>query len=181
MIIAKEMFSVKKTVVTALLIAAGVVLPFAFHSLTPAAGRIFLPMHIPVLLCGLVCGIPYGLACGIITPVLSHMFTGMPPSAILPSMICELAAYGAVSAILIRIVKTKNFYLSIYISLIGAMIFGRLFYGALNSLIFSAGEYSLRIWITAAFVTSLPGVIIQITVIPVIIIALAKARLIELK
>ena len=60
----------KKLVSCALCIAIGVLLPMAFHVI-PNAGSIFLPMHIPVLICGLFCGAPYGLACGMITPFLS--------------------------------------------------------------------------------------------------------------
>ena len=172
------MFSVKKIVTASLLIALGIVLPMAFHSI-PNAGRIFLPMHIPVLLCGLTCGLPYGLAVGVMTPILSHLLTGMPPTVMLPSMVCELAAYGAVSALLMYYVKVKNIYLKIYISLIGTMVFGRVFYGILNALIFSAGEYSMQIWLTAAFVTALPGVAIQLILIPAVIIALQKSKLIK--
>ena len=47
----------KKLVSCALCIAIGVLLPMAFHVI-PNAGSIFLPMHIPVLICGLFCGTP---------------------------------------------------------------------------------------------------------------------------
>ena len=162
-----------KMVLSALFIAIGIVLPLAFHAI-PNAGRIFLPMHISVLLCGLVCGIPYGLACGIITPLLSSLITGMPPAAMLPAMVCELAAYGVISAILMRYVRLKKVYVNVYISLIGAMLVGRVFYGILNALIFSAGSYSLQLWLGAAFVTALPGIAIQLVLIPAIVIALQK-------
>ena len=69
--------------------------------------------------------------------------------------------------------------MKIYISLIGAMLFCRVFYGILNSLIFNAGAYSIQVWLTAAFVTALPGVAIQIVIIPTIVIILRKARLID--
>jgi len=69
-----------RLIITSLCIAIGVVLPVAFHSI-PNAGSIFLPMHIPVLLCGLICGPFYGLACGILAPLLSCLLTGMPPVA----------------------------------------------------------------------------------------------------
>jgi niacin transporter len=174
------MFSIKKMVIVALFIALGIVLPMVFHSI-PNAGRIFLPMHIPILLCGIICGFPYGLICGIITPLLSSTLTGMPPAAMLPSMICELAAYGTVSSFLIRHVRLNNLYANIYISLIGAMLFGRVFFGILNAFIFSAGSYSMQIWLTAAFVTALPGVVIQILIIPTIVVVLQKAKLIEIK
>lgn len=80
--------STRRLVMAALCVALGVVLPMAFHSV-PRGGSIFLPMHIPVLLCGLACGWPYGLACGVLAPLCSSLITGMPPAAYLPSMLCE--------------------------------------------------------------------------------------------
>jgi niacin transporter len=172
------MSNIKKTVTAALLITLGIVLPMAFHSI-PNAGGIFLPMHIPVLLCGLICGLPYGFACGVITPLLSSLLTGMPPSAMLPQMLCELAVYGTVTALLIRFAPAKNIYARIYISLIGAMLSGRVVYGILNAVIFKAGVYSMQIWTSAAFMTALPGIAIQLFLIPAIIFALKKAKLID--
>ena len=172
--------NVKKMLMTALSIALGVVLPLAFHSI-PNAGRVFLPMHIPVLLCGMICGNPYGFLCGVITPVLSGLLTGMPPAAMLPSMLCELAAYGAISSLLMRYVNTKNIYTTIYVALIGAMLLGRVCYGILNALIFNAGAYSLSIWLAAAFVTAFPGIVIQILLIPVLVLSLQKANMFALK
>jgi len=96
-------------------------------------------------------------------------------------MVCELAAYGAVSSVLIRHVRFNSLFANVYISLIGAMLFGRIFFGILNSFIFSAGSYSMQIWLTAAFVTALPGVVIQIFIIPTIVVVLQKAKLIEIK
>ena len=170
------MSNVKKMIFSAILIALGIVLPMAFHSI-PNAGGIFLPMHIPVLLCGLICGLPYGLICGALTPFLSSLLTGMPPAAMLPSMLVELAVYGTVSSVLIRFVRVKNTYATVYIALLGAMLSGRIAYGALNALIFRAGSYSMQIWLSAAFITSLPGVLIQILLIPTIILTLQKFKL----
>ena len=78
----------------------------------------------------------------------------MPPAALLPSMIFELAAYGTVSSLLMRYVSLKNQLAKIYVSLLGAMLFGRVFYGAVNALLLSAGKYSLTIWLSAAFITA---------------------------
>ena len=173
------MFTIRKTVYTSLLIAIGVVLPITLHAV-PNAGSVLLPMHIPVLLCGIVCGLPYGLICGIATPLLSSWLTGMPPAAYLPAMLCELAAYGLVSSLLMRYVRTKNLYANIYIALIGAMLAGRIVYGVLNALIFRAGSYSAQVWLTSAFVTALPGIIIQLILIPAIVIALQKSKLADI-
>lgn len=171
------MTNTKRLTLAGLCVALGVVLPIAFHSVANA-GSIFLPMHIPVLLCGLICGWPYGLACGVLAPLLSSLITGMPPMAYLPSMLCELAVYGFVSGLLMRYVKTGKLLADLYLSLIGAMLAGRVVFGLLNALLFQAGEYSVVLWTTAAFVTALPGIVIQLAVIPVLVLALKKAKLI---
>jgi len=172
------MYNTKKLILTAMFIAIGIVLPLAFHTI-PNAGRIFLPIHIPVLLCGLIIGFPYGLACGIITPLLSSLIVGTPPAAMLPAMVCELAAYGAITSLLMRFLPVKNLFAKIYISLLGAMLVGRVLFGLINAVILFAGNYSMQMWITAAFVTALPGIVIQLVIIPVIIVALQKAKLVE--
>ena len=93
------MNNTRRLVMSALCVALGLVLPLAFHAV-PNAGQVFLPMHIPVLLCGLICGPVYGLVCGALTPFLSSVLTGMPPSSMLPGMMCELATYGLVGGLL---------------------------------------------------------------------------------
>ncbi|MDR1705064.1 MAG: ECF transporter S component [Clostridiales bacterium] len=172
------MFSVKKTVMAAFFIALGVVLPVMLHSV-PNAGSVLLPMHIPVMMCGIICGFPYGLICGVLTPVTSFLLTGMPPAAFLVQMICELAAYGLISSLLTRFVKTGNTCANIFIALIGAMLAGRVVFGVLNALIFRAGSYSFQIWLASAFVTALPGIVIQLVLIPAVVIALRRTKLIE--
>ena len=129
------------------------------------------------LLCGLLCGPVYGLGCGILAPLLSHLFTGMPPTAMLPSMLCELAAYGMLSGILIRVIRTKWNLLNLYTALIGAMICGRIINGVLNALIFNAGKYSMEMWLTASFLQAIQGIVIQLALIPLLVLARQKARL----
>ena len=175
-IIMKNTLVLKRSAVTAISIALCIVLPFAFHMI-PQGGKIFLPMHIPVLLCGLICGAPYGFLCGLIAPVLSSLLTGMPPAGILPSMTVELACYGLIAGIMIHVVKTKKRFFNLYVSLIVAMLAGRILNGLVNAFLFSVGSYSIKMWLTASFVTSLPGIVIQLAVIPVIVFALEKAKL----
>lgn len=166
----------KNLVTTGLCVALALVLPMAFH-MVPNAGKIFLPMHIPVFLCGMLCGPVYGLACGVLAPVLSHFVTGMPLLAALPAMLCELAAYGLISGVLIRIVKTKSNLLNLYVALIGAMLCGRILKGVLSALIFNVGSYSMEIWLTASFVEAIPGIAIQLGLLPFLVLVLQKARL----
>lgn len=173
----KKMSPVKKSIITAVCIALCVVLPQAFHAI-PNAGSIYCPMHIPVLLCGLICGWQYGLLCGIAGPLVSALITGMPPAAVLPGMLVECAAYGALTGLMMQLVHTKKVYPDLYVSLLVAMLGGRIISGIAKALIFSAGSYSMTAWVTGSFVTSLPGIIVHLVLIPSIVYALMKAKLI---
>ncbi len=170
----KKRFQTRALVFAGLCVALGVVLPVAFHGL-PDGGRIFLPMHIPVLLCGLLCGPWYGLGCGVLAPLLSHLITGMPLAAALPGMMCELAAYGLVSGLVSRTVRIKSQAAAVYIALVCAMLAGRIVAGLVNGFLFQAGSYSLQAWVTASFVTALPGIVAQLLLLPLLVLALERA------
>ena len=170
------MSHIKKLVLTAVCSALCVIVPMAFHSI-PNAGQVFLPMHIPVLLCGMLCGWPYGLACGLIGPSLSSLLTGMPLPAVLPGMLVECAMYGCASGLLLRYVRTGNRYADLYISLIPAMLLGRVISGIVKGLILTPG-LSLAAWASASFVTSLPGIAIQLLLVPILVLGLERAKLI---
>ena len=173
----KEMSVVKKSIITAVCIALCYVVPLLFHGVQNA-GRVFLPMHLPVFLCGLICGWPYGLLCGLAGPALSSLLTSMPPAAMLPSMMLELAVYGCVSGLMMRFIRTKNTYADLYISLIAALLCGRVVAGLLQALIFSKGAYSMTAWVSGYVVTSWPGTLIQLVLLPSVVFALMKAHLI---
>ncbi|MGH4121893.1 MAG: ECF transporter S component [Clostridium sp.] len=156
-----------------LFLALGLILPYIFH-LTGMAGRVFLPMHIPVLLCGFILGSRYGLIIGFITPFLNSVLTGMPP--IYPtgvSMALELATYGFVAGFLYK--KKEN---NIFISLILSMILGRFVSGATNYLLLTVGgkSFVLNMFLTSAFVTSIAGIGIQLVLIPIVVKALENTK-----
>lgn len=168
-----------KLVLSAGFLALGLILPF-FTAQIREIGNMLLPMHIPVLICGFVCGWQYGLAVGFITPLLRSMVFGMPPMfPTATAMAFELASYGAVSGLLYRALPKKN--VSVYISLIGAMIAGRLIWGLINVPIYGiAGKaYSWQIFMGGAFLNAIPGIILQLVMIPIIIIALQRAGIME--
>lgn len=169
---------IKKMSEAAILLAIGILLPMAFH-LWGAAGAIFAPMHLPVLLAGFILGPFYGALLGLLTPLFSFLFTGMPGVGLLPGMMMELFIYGAMSGLLFRLIKTKNLYLDIYLSLILAMLLGRIAGGLTTWVIYASQSkgYSLLLWATAYFVTPWPGILIQIFAVPAIMIALIKSHL----
>lgn len=165
----------KKIVFTAVCSALCVVLPMAFHAVQNA-GTIFLPMHIPVLLCGLMCGWPFGFICGLLGPVLSSLLTSMPPAAMLPSMMVECAAYGCVTGLMMKFVHTGKTVPDLYIGMVTAMVLGRVLAGLAKSLIFSPGTAPFA-WVTTSLVAGIPGIVIQLILIPLVVMALTRAKL----
>ena len=172
----QSMSVVKRSILTAVCIALCVVLPQAFHAI-PNAGSVYLPMHIPVLLCGLICGWPYGLLCGLLGPLVSSALTGMPPIAILPAMMVECGTYGLVSGLVLKTIRTQHTYADLYIAQIMAMLAGRVVSGIAKALIFAPGM-ALSAWVTASFITALPGILIQLLFLPSVVCTLMKAKVI---
>lgn len=172
----KHSIHLRKSMITAICMALCVVLPLAFH-LIPDGGTLFSPMHLPVLLCGLVCGWQYGLLCGLLGPVLSSFITGMPGIGYLPTMMIELALYGLISGLLIKLLHTGRKMTDIYLSLVSAMIIGRIITGVVRAFLFAPGSLSIQIWATSYFISCLPGIIVQLILLPILYHVLEQANL----
>jgi len=160
----------------AMFIAIGLVLPFLTGQI-PEIGRMLLPMHIPVLLCGLICGRGYGLMVGFILPLLRGALFGMPvlfPMGV--SMAFELATYGFAIGLIYHLLGRKN-ELALFISLIGAMIVGRIVWGIAFAILMglSGGVFTWQLFIGGALLNAIPGIILQLILIPLIMIALDRA------
>lgn len=167
----------KKLTYSAMFLAIALLLPQIFHQFGDL-GRVLLPMHLPVLLCGFACGWPWGLAVGLVSPIISSTMFGMPP--LFPvgvAMTFELAAYGALTGLLLKFLPKKIPY--IYVNLILSMIAGRLVSCAVQFLI--AGlrntEFSFSAFWNSTIAVALPGIVIQILLIPPLVIALRRAGL----
>ncbi len=172
-----KLSSVKRISLCAMCVALCYVLPIAFH--TVGLGSILSPMHIPVLLCGLVCGGGYGLICGILGPVLSSLVGGMPPAVMLLRMVPELCVYGLAGGLAMHFVRTGKAAADVYISLVIAMIAGRIVGGIASAIFYTvtSGVYSLALWATSYFVEALPGIAAHLLLVPLLVFTLTKARL----
>ena len=173
------MKSTKKLVLSALFLALGYVLPF-FTGQIPAIGKMLLPMHIPVLLCGFVCGWQYGLIVGFIVPLFRSVLAGMPvmmPTAV--GMAFELAAYGIISGMMYQKLPKKT--INIYLSLITAMIGGRIVWGLVSILLYGmqGNAFSWTMFMGGALLNAIPGIVIQLVLIPVVIMILEKTGLLD--
>ena len=168
---------IRRLTYSALYLAIAMVLPFVTGQV-PEIGSMLLPMHIPVLLCGMLCGWKYGLAVGFIAPLLRSATFGMPP--MIPTafaMTFELTVYGGMSGWLRQILPGKAGF--IYIALLVSMIAGRIAWGIVR--LFLAGlavsEFSWKLFLTGAISEAIPGIVLQLAIIPVLVIAMEKAGL----
>lgn len=171
----------KNIILSALFISIGLILPF-FTGQMREIGKMLLPMHIPVILCGFICGWQYGLIVGGGLPLLRSLLFGMPimyPNAV--AMAFELATYGVVVGFLYSRSEHKCIK-SVYASMILAMISGRIVWGITEVILLGIGAngFTLKMFIAGAFLEAVPGIILQLVLIPIILVALRKAKLIPL-
>lgn len=169
---------IRRLTASAVCLALCLVLPFLTGQI-PQIGSALCPMHIPVLLGGFVCGPWWAAAVGIIAPLLRHALFGMPPILTSLAMSVELAAYGLISGLLYA--KSAKKVKNIYIALCVSMVLGRVIWGIATVLILGvAGEaFTWAAFVSGAVLNAIPGILVQIVLIPVIVIALRKANIIE--
>lgn len=170
----KKQNSLVNLALAAMFLALAYVMPFLTGQV-PQIGSMLCPMHIPVILCGFVCGGPWGLAVGFVAPLLRSLTLGMPP--LFPTAVAmafELAVYGVVAGVLYRTFPKKKGY--IYCSLLIAMVAGRLVWGLVQFIAMGldASEFGFAAFWAGAVTNALPGIILQIIIIPLIIMAIEK-------
>ncbi len=171
--------SLARMLYSAMFLALAMLLPF-LTSQIPEIGSKLCPMHLPVILCGFVCGSGWGAVVGATAPLLRSLTFGRPiliPDAV--SMAFELAVYAFVAGMLYR--RLPKNYPCFFVSLITAMVCGRLIWGAAEFVLIFLGHsdatfgFSL-IW-THTVIQSIPGIVLQLVTIPLIIDVLRKNRL----
>ena len=162
---------------SALFLALALVLPFLTGQI-PTIGKALSPMHIPVMLCGFLCGPLWGAAVGAVAPLLRSVLFGMP--AMFPggvAMTFELATYGVLSGWLYRLLPRKPW--SIYVSLLVAMLGGRLVWGAARFALagLSGSEFPFSAFLAGAVTGAIPGIVLHIVLIPLLVMGLERAKL----
>ncbi len=164
----------KKLVYSAMCLALCLVLPFLTGQI-PEIGNMLLPMHIPVMLCGFLCGGGWGAAVGFTAPLLRHVLFTMPRMPACIGMAFELAAYGLIVGVLYR--RLGKDLRGIYLSLICAMVGGRLVWGAAQLVIFGlqGTVFPLSAFVSGAVATAVPGIVLQLVLVPVLVRALDKS------
>ena len=167
-------------VLSAMFLALALTLPFLTGQIKEI-GNMLLPMHLPVMLCGLVCGWQYGLIIGFIAPLMRSALFAMPvmfPSAI--SMAFELATYGFVIGILFQKSRWKCIK-SLYRCLTLSMISGRVVWGIVQCILLGLGEngFTVSMFLSGAFLKAVPGIVLQLLLIPTVMLMFKKTHLLE--
>lgn len=165
-----------KMVLAAFFLALAYVLPFLTGQI-PEIGSMLCPLHIPVLLAGFICGWPWGITVGFIAPLFRSLTLGMPP--LFPTAVCmaaELATYGAVAGLMHKILPRKKAY--VYVSLIISMLVGRIVWGVMMFLCMGikGGAFTFSAFLAGAFVNAIPGIIIQIVLVPIVVMLIENNR-----
>ena len=170
-----------KMILAALFLALAYVLPFLTGQI-PEIGSMLCPMHLPVLLCGFICGPVWGAAVGFIAPLFRSLTLGMPP--LFPTALCmafELAAYGGIAGLMHKLLPKKKPY--IYCSLIVAMTVGRLIWGTAMFICMGieGSGFTLSAFLAGAIVNAIPGIALQIILVPLIVMLLDNPKILNLK
>lgn len=172
---------IQNLVTAAMLMAVGIVLPF-FTGQVLQIGNMLLPMHLPVLVCGLICGWQYGGIVGFILPLLRYALFGTPPMPNGIAMAFELAAYGAIAGFLYNRSKWQCI-VALYRSLLIAMIGGRVIWGIVRLLMLgvAGNAFTWQMFMAGAFLNAIPGIILQLVFIPALMVALNKTGLVPFR
>ena len=177
----KEKSKLLKLCLSALFMSLAYTLPFLTGQI-PMFGSMLCPMHLPVLLCGFICGWPWGLTVGLVAPILRALTFGAP--VFFPNAVCmsfELAAYGIVVGSMHKILPKKKPF--IYCSLLTAMIVGRLIWGAMMYICMGicGGFFTLSAFLSGAVFKAVPGIIVQIVLVPLIVMLVEHPRVWKIK
>ncbi len=182
MVICMKNKKIEKLVLAAMFLALGMVLPF-FTGQIPQIGKMLLPMHIPVLLCGLICGWNYGMAVGFVLPLLRSAVFTMPvmfPTAV--GMAAELMTYGGVIGFLYAHSRWQCI-VSLYRCLIAAMVSGRVVWGFAQLFLLGIGAegFTLQAFLAGALLNAIPGIVVQLVLVPAVMLALHKTGLVPFR
>lgn len=165
---------IKKLTLAAMFLAIGQVLPFITGQI-PEIGRMLCPMHFPILLCGFFCGWQYAGLVGFICPLLRSVLFSMPAMQSAIGMAFELCAYGIVAGLMSKKLGTGSLK-NIFIALITAMVAGRIVWGLAQMVILGirGTGFTFAAFLAGAITNAVPGIILQLILIPLIVNALKK-------
>ncbi|MBI9010082.1 MAG: ECF transporter S component [Tenericutes bacterium] len=161
----------KKIALAAMFLALTQGLPFLTAQI-PTFGQMLTPMHFPVILASIFLGPLWGLAIGFIAPLMRLLLFGMPQMPMAIMMAFELAVYGLITGLFIKLLKNIKikYLIKVLITLVIAMLLGRIMF-ALAALVFLQNANFVEVFI-GTFTASFIGIILQLILIPLLALRL---------
>lgn len=166
-----------KSLIAVSLIILSVALPQFVHMVAGSqGGMIWLPMYLPVLIGGCLLGARWGLFIGLSSPLVSFLLTSaigtsMPTLSRLPFMMFELVVFAVVSGLFSKKIA-ENKWLA-FPAVLFAQLAGRIAFILSVAIFQNVISFDVAtIW--AQIQSGFIGMILQLVIVPLIIIALSK-------
>lgn len=168
------MKNTEKIITAGLFISLGIVIPIIFHQF--GLGATFLPMFLPVFIASYIFNPIWAAGIAITTPFLSSLATGMPPLVppITFVMAIELLFLSLSVSICFNILK-----LNIYISMVSGIIAERVALILAIYLIAPLFNFPAGVITISSLISSIPGIILQILIVPIVILRLKNTKYIH--
>lgn len=170
------MSKVKKAMITAVCIALCVSFMLLLR-VFPGAGAIYSPLLTGVIVCAATCGAGCGALCAAAGVLLSAVINGAPSAAMLPAVLAESVVCALISGLIIARVRLSP-YNTLYTALLSGLLIGCAVGGIVQGLLFAPKAPAFWVWAGGYFVSSLPGMIIMLVLVPGLLRALADAGLV---
>ncbi|MFA0783951.1 ECF transporter S component [Fervidibacter sacchari] len=170
----------REILIGALFAALGVIVPILFHLV--GLGRVFLPMHLPILAAGFFVSPIVAAATGFVTPWVSSFLTGMPPLPTAVLMSLELPVLAGIASLCYRALRGRvheSRWIGKIIAVWSSTVIAVVARVAVDLLLLAkvvapllqlpVGSFGL-----AAVLAGAPGIVLQLTVVPAIVLAIER-------
>jgi len=161
----------RSMVTSAIMSALALILPAVFH--LAGLGSKFLPMLLPLLLNAFLSSLGWAVLTAALVPWISAFATGMPPiyPPVALVMSAEAGCMALVAGTLYRLGKR-----SVWPALIAAIISDRMMSFGLTLMLSQRFGLPARAIAVSSFVYGLPGIALQLAVVPIVLKGLTKRR-----
>ena len=155
-----------------LFIVLAIITPIVFHLF--GAGLMFLPMFLPIILSGYFLDLPGAILVGLLAPWVSGVVTGMPP--LIPvAPIITVQVVSAVSMVSYLYHRKRIHY---FLCLVAGIVAERFSLILMMYLVAPLLNLPPKLLSWGSFIYSLPGIVLQLFVIPVVLLIVWKLEII---
>jgi len=167
--------STQQITLIALFLALCIIVPILFHFI--GAGAMFLPMFLPILLAGFVIEFPLAILVGLLGPWISALIIGMPP--LFPTALIMSVEGVTAAGIVSYLYHEKE--MSFWICLIFGIVTERVSLVIMGFTIAPILGLPGELFSIYKLTESMPGVLLQLILVPIILKMLWKFQVIPKK